>query len=160
VGVVLFISRQAGTPGRVGRVLIGLGLMLLALGLVTTSTQVLTQSPAVRALLESVQSDLLLEITLGAVLAIVSYSSLGVVLLTATLAASGGIPLQVALGLVLGANVGSGALAVITTARSSVEARQLPVGTFAFKLLGVVAVAPFVGWWLRHVRPYLGDTAT
>ncbi len=160
VGVVLFIARQASTGGRVGRVLIGLGLMLLALSLVTASTQVLTRSPAVRALLESVQSDLLLEITVGAVLAIVSYSSLAVVLLIATLAASGGIPLEVALGLVLGANLGSGALAVITTARSSVQARQLPVGTFAFKLLGVLATAPLVGWWLTHVRPYLGDTVS
>ena len=35
VGVVLFISRQASTAGRVGRVLIGLGLMLLALRLVS-----------------------------------------------------------------------------------------------------------------------------
>ena len=160
VGVVLFISHQAATTGRVGRVLIGLGLMLLALSLVTASTQVLTQSPSVRALLESVQSDLLLEITVGAMLAIESYSSLDVVLLLATLAASGGVPLEVALGLVLGANIGRGALAVITPARSSVEARQLPVGTCAFKVLGVLAAAPLVGWWLRHGRPYLGETAT
>jgi hypothetical protein len=62
--------------------LIGLGLMLLALRLVTASTEVLTQSPAVKALLTSVGSDLLLEITLGAVLAVISYSSLAVVLLT------------------------------------------------------------------------------
>ncbi len=33
VGVVMFISRQDTTTGRVGRVLIGLGLMLLALRL-------------------------------------------------------------------------------------------------------------------------------
>jgi phosphate:Na+ symporter len=41
VGVVLFISRQDTTVGRVGRVLIGLGLMLLALRLITDSTMVL-----------------------------------------------------------------------------------------------------------------------
>ena len=38
-----------------------------------------------------------------------AYSSLAIVLLTATLAASGIVPESVALGLVLGANVGSGA---------------------------------------------------
>jgi hypothetical protein len=49
LGVVLFISRQqTPTSGRIGRVLIGLGLMLLALRLVTGSTAVLTQSPAVQ----------------------------------------------------------------------------------------------------------------
>ncbi len=157
VGVVLFIPRQASTVGRIGRILIGLGLMLLALRLVTVSTEVLTQSPAVKALLASVGTDLLLEITLGMVLAIISYSSLAVVLLIATLAASGGVPLEVALGLVLGANLGSGVLAVLTTLRSPIEARQVPVGTLGFKILGVVVVAPFIGLWLQHVRPLLGE---
>jgi phosphate:Na+ symporter len=37
VGVVLFISRQSSPAGRFGRVLIGLGLMLLALRLVSST---------------------------------------------------------------------------------------------------------------------------
>ncbi len=160
VGVVLFISRQDTNVGRVGRVLIGLGLMLLALRLVTDSTEVLTRAPAVKALLGSLSSDLLLEITAGAFLAVVSYSSLAIVLLTATLAASGVIPIDVALGLVLGANLGSGLLAVLTTLRSTVEVRQVPLGNLVFKLLGVAIAAPFIGLWLRHVRPYLGEPAT
>lgn len=159
-GVVLFISRQDTNVGRVGRVLIGLGLMLLALRLVTDSTEVLTRAPAVKALLGSLSSDLLLEITAGAFLAVVSYSSLAIVLLTATLAASGVIPIDVALGLVLGANLGSGMLAVLTTLRSPVEVRQVPLGNLVFKLLGIVIAAPFIGLWLRHVRPYLGEPAT
>ncbi|MES2979528.1 MAG: Na/Pi cotransporter family protein [Pseudomonadota bacterium] len=160
VGVVLFISRQDTNVGRFGRVLIGLGLMLLALRLVTASTEVLTQSPVVKGLLTSLTSDLLLEITVGAVLAVVAYSSLAIVLLTATLAASSVIPLDVALGLVLGANLGSGLLAVLTTGRSAIEVRQVPLGNLIFKVLGLVVMAPLVGLWLRHVRPYLGDPAT
>ncbi|WP_457279510.1 Na/Pi cotransporter family protein [Polaromonas sp. P5_D5] len=160
VGVVLFISRQDTNVGRFGRVLIGLGLMLLALRLVTASTEVLTQAPAVKALLGSLSSDLLLEITAGAFLAVVSYSSLAIVLLTATLAASAVIPIDVALGLVLGANLGSGLLAVLTTLRSAVEVRQVPLGNLFFKLLGIIVAAPFIGLWLRHVRPYLGEAAT
>ncbi|MBA4327671.1 MAG: hypothetical protein C0428_05540, partial [Polaromonas sp.] len=159
-GVVLFISRQSTNVGRVGRILIGLGLMLLALRLVTDSTAVLTSNSAIKALLGTLSSDLLLEITAGAVLAVVSYSSLAIVLLTATLAASGVIPPDVALGLVLGANLGSGLLAVLTTARSTIEVRQVPLGNLVFKLLGVAAAAPFLGLWLRHVAPHLGETAT
>ncbi len=159
-GVVLFISRQSTDVGRFGRVLIGLGLMLLALGLVTEATAVLTSNTAVKALLGTLSSDLLLEITVGAALAVVSYSSLAIVLLTATLAASGVIPLDVALGLVLGANLGSGLLAVLTTARSAVEVRQVPLGNLVFKLLGVAIAAPFIGLWLRHVPALLGEAAT
>jgi len=160
VGVVMFVTRQQATLGRIGRVLIGLGLMLLALSLVSQSTGVLTKSPVVKALLASINSDLLLEITVGAVLAVVSYSSLAVVLLVATLAASGGVPIDLALGLVLGANLGSGLLAVLTTAKSAIEVRQVPLGNLVFKILGVLIAAPLAGLWLRHVRPYVAEPAT
>ena len=160
IGVVLFITRQSTTLGRIGRVLIGLGLMLLALRLVTQSANVLTQAPAVKTLLGTLTSDLLLEIMVGAVLAVVSYSSLAIVLLTATLAATHVVPIDVALGMVLGANLGSGLLAVLTTLSANIETRQVPLGNLIFKVLGIAIAAPFVGLWLRYLGPVMGDTAT
>jgi phosphate:Na+ symporter len=160
VGVVLFLSRQSQPIGRVGRILIGLGLMLLALRLVGASTVIMTQSPAVKALLGSISSDLLLEITVGAFVSLIAYSSLAIVLLTATMAASGLIPLEPALGLVLGANLGNGLLAVLTTARSAVEVRQVPLGNFVFKAIGVLVAAPLASLWLREIRPFVQDAAT
>jgi phosphate:Na+ symporter len=160
VGVVLFITRQSTPLGRFGRVLIGLGLMLLALRLVSESTSIIVRSPAVRTMLSSLTSDILLEITVGAVLSVLAYSSLAIVLLTATLAASGVIPIEVALGLTLGANLGSGLLAVLATANSTVEVRQVPIGNLVFKSVGVLLAAPFVGMWLRYLKPYLPEPAT
>ncbi len=160
VGVVLFIARQSTTVGRVGRILIGLGLMLLALSLVSVSATVLTKAPAVKALLASLSSDLLLEITAGAVLAVVSYSSLAIVLLTATLVSTNVIPIDVALGLVLGANLGSGLLAVLTTLNANVQTRQVPLGNLVFKVIGIVVAAPLINLWLQHAGPWMPDTAT
>ncbi|MBG9388223.1 Na/Pi cotransporter family protein [Caenimonas aquaedulcis] len=159
-GVVMFLSRQSSPVGRFGRVLIGLGLMLLALRLIAASTAIMTQSPVVKALLESITTELLLEITVGAFISLIAYSSLAMVLLTATMAASGLVPLESALGLVLGANLGSGLLAVLTTAKSAIEVRQVPLGNFVFKAIGVMVVAPFAGLWLRYARPYITDAAT
>jgi phosphate:Na+ symporter len=160
VGVVLYLSRESYPIGRVGRILIGLGLMLLALRLVAGSTETMTQSAAVKALLGSITSELLLEITVGAFLALIAYSSLAIVLLVATMAASGLVPLEPAMGLVLGANLGSGLLAVMTTAKSAVEVRQGPIGNFVFKALGLLIAAPLIGVWLRYVRPFVSDPAT
>ena len=157
VGVVLFLSTKDGTAGRIGRVLIGLGLMLLALRLVVEATEPLLASPVIRGLLAAVSSDLLMEITLGMLLAVLAYSSLAVVLLIAALAASQVIQMEVALGLVLGANLGSGVLAVLTTYKSAIEVRHVTVGNFVFKLMGVVLAAPFIGLWLRHVHPLMPD---
>jgi phosphate:Na+ symporter len=159
-GVVLFIARQSTTVGRIGRILIGLGLMLLALRLVTQSANVLTQAPAVKALLSSLSSDLLLEITVGCILSVLSYSSLAIVLLTATLATTGVVPIDVAMGLVLGANLGSGLLAVLTTLNANVETRQVPLGNLVFKVIGIAIVAPFVSLWLHSMRPWMNESAT
>ncbi len=160
IGVLLYIARQSTTVGRIGRILIGLGLMLLALSLVSQSATVLTRAPAVKALLASLTSDLLLEIFTGAVLTVLCYSSLAMVLLTATLAATHVIPLDVALGLVLGANLGSGLLGVLTTLGTSIQTRQVPLGNLIFKICGIGIAAPFVGLWIQFIQEWLSDLAT
>ena len=159
LGVTLFISRQGTQVGDFGRVLIGLGLMLLALRLISGATGVLTQNPAVQMMLASLTSDLLLEILMGAALAVVAYSSLAVVLLASTLALQV-VGLDVALGIVLGANLGSGLLAVITTAKSGISTRQVPLGNLLFKVLGVALAIWLIPTWLKYMQPLVQDPAT
>ncbi len=159
VGVVLYLSRQETTSGRVGRVLIGLGLMLLALERVTQATEPMMASPITHVVLESMGSDVFAEILIGAVLAIVSYSSLAVVLLIAAMADTSVVPLDMALGMVLGANLGNGLTAMLTMAKSSVEVRQVTVGNMVFKLMGVVLMAPFIDGWILFVQPHLPATS-
>jgi phosphate:Na+ symporter len=160
IGVLLFIARQNTNVGRIGRILIGLGLMLLALSLISESTRVLTQSEIVKLALKSLSSDLLLEVSVGAFIACLAYSSLATVLLVATLAASQVIPMEVALGLVLGANLGSGLLSVLTTLNSTVTARQVPIGNLLFKIGGILAIAPFTGLWLKYTNSLVHGAAT
>ena len=155
-GVVLFISRQDTIAGRIGRVLIGLGLITLALQLIVGATKPLTESPAVRALLVALPNEVLLDIVVGAVLTVLSYSSLAIVLLTATLASSGLLPVPVALGLVLGANLGSGLLAMIATSRATPQVRRLPLGNLVFKAtgaLGAIALLPQTHVALQQLVP-------
>ena len=150
-GVVLFISRETTTTGRLGRVAIGLGLITLALQLIVAATKPITQSPAMLSLLAALPKDILLDILVGALLTVLSYSSLAIVLLTASLTGSGLLPLPVAFGLVLGANLGSGALALLSTMKSESAVRRVPLGNFLFKLIGVVLLLP----WLEHVQSVL-----
>jgi phosphate:Na+ symporter len=144
VGVVMFVSHQNGGAGRVGRVLIGLGLITLALQLIVGATKPLTDSPAVRALLVALPNEILLDIVVGAALTVLAYSSLAIVLLTATLAASNMLPVGVSLGLVIGANLGSGMLAMIATSGDSAQARRLPLGNLMFKGVGALLVIPLL----------------
>ena len=151
VGVIMFLTREATSVGRFGRIVIGLGLITLALQLIVGATQPLIESPAVRQLLAALPGDVMMDMLVGAVLTVLSYSSLAIVLLTATLAGAGMLPPDVAFGLVLGANIGSGLLGVLTTARSDVATRRLPLGNLLFKIAGCALVVP----WLAPLRVLL-----
>jgi phosphate:Na+ symporter len=156
VGVVVFISKQNSGAGAVGRVLIGLGLITLALQLIVAATRPLTEAAAVRALLVSLPNDVLLDIVVGGVLTVLSYSSLAIVLLVATLATQAMLPVTAALGLVLGANIGSGVLAMLATANATAQVRRLPLGNLIFKVLGVLlfmAFLPEIHVLLQQVLP-------
>ena len=157
VGVVLYITCDKTTAGHLGRVAIGLGLILLSLQLIMLHTRPLVESPTVRALLAALPNEVLLDIVVGAVLTVLSYSSLAIVLLTATLAGSGMLPAGAALGLVLGANVGSGVLAVLSTAKSPIAARRLPIGNLLFKLLGCLVMLPLLGPAHRELQQWVGS---
>ncbi len=157
VGVVMFISRQNTNVGRIGRVLIGLGLITLALQLIVGATKPLTAAPAVRALLVALPNEVVLDLFAGAALAVLSYSSLAIVLLTAALASQGLLPATVALGLVLGANVGSGVLAMLVTSQGKPELRRLPLGNFFFKLAGALLVMPFLAPIHAQLQQWVGE---
>ncbi len=136
VGVATFVTNQNNTAGRWARVAIGLGLMTLALHLIVEATRPMTQSAGIKALLMALPDDWAVLIAAGALLTVLSYSSLAVVLLTAALHTAGILTLTQSVGLVLGANLGSGLLAYLNMAQSPPDVRRVPLGNLAFKVLG------------------------
>ncbi len=88
-GVPLFLSRKQSRAGQLGRVALGLGLILLALALIIDAMAPITEARGVRVMFESLTGDLMLDALVGALFAMLTWSSLAAVLLTATLAAAG-----------------------------------------------------------------------
>lgn len=142
LGVVFFLSRKQTRVGQLGRVGIGLGLIILALQLIVTAAAPITQAAGVKVLFASLTGDLLLDALVGAMFALISYSSLAAVLLTATLAGAEIISLPVAIGLVIGANIGSGLLAFLSTSMQNVAGRQVALGSLLYKLIGLLLITP------------------
>jgi phosphate:Na+ symporter len=145
LGVVFFLSRKQTRLGQMGRVSIGLGLIILALQLIVEAAAPITQAKGVQVLFGSLTGDILLDALVGALFAMVSYSSLAAVLLTATLAEAGVISLPVAVGLVIGANIGSGLLAFISTNMQNTPGRQVALGSLLYKLVGLLVIIPLLG---------------
>ncbi|SQI38979.1 sodium-dependent inorganic phosphate (Pi) transporter [Leminorella richardii] len=153
-GVIAFLSQKKTRVGQVGRAVIGLGLILLALQLIVVSAKPMTEASAVREVFSSLAGDAILALLIGAVFAMLTYSSLAAVLLTATLAATGLVPLNIALCLVIGSNLGSGALAVISSRGQGTIARRLVLGSMLFKVIGCLMVIPWVTMLAQWLKPY------
>lgn len=144
IGVIFFLSKKQSRAGQLGRVSIGLGLILLALELIVQAVTPITQASGVQVIFASLTGDMLLDALIGAVFAVITYSSLAAVLLTATLNATGVISFDVALCLVIGANLGSGLLAMLNNSAAIPAARRVALGSLLFKLVGSLLVLPFV----------------
>ncbi|WP_105663001.1 Na/Pi cotransporter family protein [Cronobacter dublinensis] len=144
IGVIFFLGRKQTRAGQLGRVAIGLGLILQALELIVQAVTPITNASGVQVIFASLTGDLMLDALIGAMFAVISYSSLAAVLLTATLTATDVISFEVALCLVIGANLGSGLLAMLNNGAASPAARRVALGSLLFKLVGSLLVLPFV----------------
>ena len=133
LGVIFFLSRKQTRLGQMGRVSIGLGLIILALQLIVEAAAPITHAQGVKVIFASLTGDILLDALVGALFAMISYSSLAAVLLTATLAGASVISLPVAIGLVIGANIGSGVLAFLSTSMQNAAGRQVALGSLLYK---------------------------
>ena len=145
VGLVAF---RAGAQSRIkdlGRVAIGLGLMLLALHILIDSLAPAEDAPAVRALLRSITGDPVLCIVIAAAVTWAAHSSVATVLLTMSLAYSSFVTPAAAMALVLGANLGSAINPLFEGGRRADPASyRLPAGNLLNRLAGVVLFTPFL----------------
>jgi phosphate:Na+ symporter len=156
-GVIVYLSKKNEHAGQIGKVVLGLGVMILALQLIVQATAPLAQAAGVKVLFATLTGDVLLDVLVGALFALLFYSSLAVVLLTATLTASHVLSLPVALAIVLGANLGGGLIALLTTLRSGPIARRVPLGNLLFKVVGCAIAIPLLSYGLTWLTKLDGD---
>ncbi len=145
LGLVAFRSGPRSRIKDIGRVSIGLGLMLLALHILLDTLVPAENAPGVRVFMNAITGDPVLCIVIGAVVTWVVHSSVASVLLVMSLAYAQFISPAAALALVLGANLGSAINPLFEGARRDNPASyRLPLGNLINRLAGVLLVAPFL----------------
>jgi phosphate:Na+ symporter len=160
IGLVVFRIGGTSLTRAIGRVAIGLGLVLLALHILLDTLAPAEQAPAVRVVLGSVTNDPVLCIVIATALTWAAHSSVAVVLLVMSLAFSQFVTPEAALALVLGANLGSAINPLIEAGvRGDPASRRLPVGNFLNRLIGVLIVLPFLPTIARELSSFQPDAA-
>lgn len=143
VGVFAFRSGRGTRWQDIGRVSIGLGLMLLALHLLAEAVAPSEHSAAVRDILAEITREPLLNIVIAAALTWISYSSVVIVLAVISLASSGLLGPEATVAMVLGANIGSAINPLVAAGGDPVKLR-LPVGNMVTRLAGTIIALPFL----------------
>ncbi|HKR46829.1 MAG TPA: Na/Pi cotransporter family protein [Paraburkholderia sp.] len=134
IGMALF-ERGKGSRNRdIGRASIGLGLMLLALTLLVSTVQPAETAPALRTVLGALSGEPVLNAALACVLTWAAHSSIPVVLFVMSLARLHTVPLDIAIAMVLGANVGSALNPYFEAAKGDdLSRRRLPAGNLLLR---------------------------
>ena len=145
IGVIAFKRGTRTVIRDLGRVVIGLGLMLLSLHILLDTLAPAENAPAVRALLAAATTMPVLNIIFGAALAWAAHSSVAVVLLVMSLSYSSFITPVAAIALVIGANLGSAINPLIEGGGlNNPVARRLPLGNLINRLVGCALVLPLL----------------
>jgi phosphate:Na+ symporter len=144
-GVSLFMLASSPRVTQIGRILVGLALMIVALGMVVAASRTLRENDVLALVLHRLADDPVIALIIGALIAWLSHSSVATVLLIASMAGADALPPVAAGALVLGANVGSGLVPLGLSLRSSIEARRILVGNLAFRLLGALLALGWIG---------------
>ncbi len=156
VGVFAF-RRGRGTRFQdLGRVAIGLGLMLLALSLLAAAIAPGENSTTVRTLLTVLTREPLLNVAIAAALTFAAHSSVVVVLTVMSFAASGLIGPEATLAMVIGANLGSALNPVLEASGGDPVRLRIPIGNLATRVVGAIIALPFLGPiadWLGTIDP-------
>jgi phosphate:Na+ symporter len=157
LGVLMFRRGQASRTHDLGRVAIGLGLMLLALHQLLNLVTPFEDAPSLRLLLGTIATEPWLDVVIAAGLTWAAHSSVAIVLLVMSLAAKGVVPPDAAFALVFGANLGTALNPLLEGAQGSdAAARRVPAGNLGTRLVGVVlglALLPRFGSWLVTIVP-------
>jgi len=145
VGLIAFKRGKQTRTRDLGRVAIGVGLMLLSLHILLDTLAPAEDAPIVRSVLAGITGEPLLCLLIAAALTWAAHSSVTVVLLVMSLAWSHFVTPTAALALVLGANVGSALNPLLEgSASDNPASRRLPVGNLLNRLFGCVLVLPFL----------------
>jgi phosphate:Na+ symporter len=160
LGLVAFRAGPRSRIKDIGRVSIGVGLMLLALHILIDTLAPAESAPAAKVIMAALTGDPVLCIVIAALLSWIAHSSVASVLLIMSLAYSHFITPYAALALVLGANLGSALNPLIEGGRRNRPASyRLPLGNLLNRVVGIVLIFPFLHMISESLQVWQPDLA-
>jgi len=159
LGVATMVVAGRRVLKDLGRAVLGFGLVYLGLRLIMDGAAPLRASPLALELLAAVTDRPVVAVLVAAAVSALVASSAATLGLTLGLASQGLVALPGAVAIVLGANIGTCATALMASVRSTAEARRVAVAHIAFKVLGAALALPLIDPFAAAVAMTAADPA-
>ena len=160
VGYFFYVGKnQSGPMRQVGRILVGLALMMLALAVIQNSAGALKTSETLPLILRPLDHDPFFAVIVGALITWLFHSSLAIVLLLMSMVHADLISVHLAIIMVLGANIGGAIAPLMTVSKDAPEAARISVSTLFMRLIFVVGLLCFAGQEQEILDKYNLNTA-
>jgi len=141
----------------IGQGVLGFGFVFLSLKIMIEAMLPLQGNELFRSVFIALTGTPFIGILLSAAVTALIHSSAATMGIALALATSGLIPLQSALYIILGANIGTCATALIASLRSPAEARRVAWAHVLFKVFGVLLFLPLLPWYQGMVEQTAPD---
>ncbi len=135
-GTSIFMTTERRDWRQNGRILVGVGLLILSLEMTGQATEPLRQSQLLPVIVEYLASDPVTAYLLAALMTWLFHSSIAAVILLTTFASRGLITPELAVVMVLGVNLGSSVIAPILTRNAPSPMRIVPLGNLLMRGAG------------------------
>lgn len=161
VGLVLQLTGDTTKRRNFAEILIGLGILFIGMSLLKEAMNPLKGYPKFEEYLIRWGTNPILGISLGIVITMLMQSSAATIAILIALGSEGILPLEAALYIIYGDNIGTCATALISSIGSSINARRIALIHLLFNIIGTIIFLIFLGRPLAMVVKYLnpGDVA-
>ncbi|TYR30553.1 Na/Pi cotransporter family protein [Mesorhizobium microcysteis] len=146
-GTAIFLATERRAWRQFGRILVGVGLLILSLQLIGDASEPLRESRILPVIINYLSGDPITAFLIAALATWLFHSSVAFILLVVALAARGLVPAELGVVMVLGANLGGGLIAAMLSRAMPPASRTVPLGNLVIRGIGAMLALTGLVWF-------------
>ena len=151
VGFLMQLLAKRARGKYLGQVILGFGILMLGMDMMGKAVLPLRNYPGFVDFIGNFSSNPLLGIGIGTVMTVLIQSSSATIGILIAMASQGLIPLEGAIPVLLGDNIGTCITAVLASLRANLTARRVAVAHVMFNVIGSIIFVVFMQWFIQIV---------
>ena len=157
LGVILLMSGKSARRKEVASIIIGFGVLFIGIETMSASVEPLQDSEAFRSIFVTLGRNPLLGIFAGTFVTAIIQSSSASQGILLSLAASGLVPFNAAVYIIMGQNIGTCVTALISGIGATKTAKCVGYMHLMFNVIGTVVFSIIAVFYLTNINPAIGE---